>query len=188
LKRTKTPDEPVPLEVYPAMPLLSAGLALHEQTGDKKYVVCAENAAWYLSTWQWCYTRRFEKGSSLYEVGYDSFGGTSVSIHGPACDPYALFYVHDLLELAKLTGNEMWAQRARAAWRNGADGVSDGTLTADGRLIPAGGQHEARGLGGSFQGLYQWLVAWPTAFRLETLRRIHSPVGDRIGTELQASS
>ncbi len=78
----------------------------------------------------------------------------------------------------------MWAQRAHAAWRNGADGVSDGTMTPDGRPIPKGGQHEARGLGGSFQGLYQWLVAWPTAFRLENFRRIYAPFGDRIGMEL----
>jgi len=167
-----------------AMPLLSAGLALHELTGETKYISCAVDAAWYLTTWQWCYTRRFEEGSSLDTVAYDSFGGTSVSIHGPGNDPYALFFVNDLYDLAKLTGNVMWAQRARAAWRNGADGVSDGTMVVDGRPIPLGGQHEARGLGGGFQGLYQWLVAWPTAFRLENMRRIQPPLGDRIGRHL----
>ena len=167
-----------------AMPLLAAGLALYDLTGDESYIECAENAAWYLTTWQWCYSRPLDPDSSLAKAGYDSFGGTSVSIHGPGHDPYALFYVHDLYDLAELTGNEMWAQRAAAAWRNGADGVSDGSMIADGRPIPAGGQHEARGLGGNFQGLYQWLVAWPTAFRLGNLRRTLAPLGDRIGRQL----
>ena len=167
-----------------AMPLLKAGLTLYHMTGDKGYIAKAEDAAWYLATWQWCYTRELHPESTLRKLGYDSYGGTSVSIHGPGQDPYALYYVHDLYDLAELTGNSQWAQRAHAAWCNGMDGVSDGTMVADGRLIPPGGQHEARGLGGGFQGLYQWLVAWPTAFRLELLRRTEAPLGDRVGRKL----
>lgn len=167
-----------------AMPLLKAGLSLYRLTGEKDYLDKAEDAAWYLATWQWCYTRKLHPDSTLSKLGYDSFGGTSVSIHGPGQDPYALYYVHDLYDLAELTGHRQWAQRAHAAWCNGMDGVSDGTMVADGRLIPPGGQHEARGLGGGFQGLYQWLVAWPTAFRLELLRRTQSPLGDRPGRTL----
>ena len=66
-----------------AMPLLSAGLLLYELTHDKSYITCAENAAWYLTTWQWCYTRKLRKGSTLDQLLYNSFGGTSVSIHDP---------------------------------------------------------------------------------------------------------
>lgn len=167
-----------------AMPLLSAALLLYELTGDWHYIDYAENAAWYLSTWQWCYTARLSPECSLGKLGYNSFGGTSVSIHGPGNDPYALFYVHDLYDLSRLTKNSMWAERAHAAWINGADGISDGTMIADGRIIPIGGQHEARSLRGEAGSLYQWLVAWPTSFRLQNLRRIYAPFGDKIGMEL----
>ena len=167
-----------------AMPLLKAGLALYHITGDNSYISKAEDAAYYLATWQWCYTRKLDENSTLYKLGYNSYGGTSVSIHGAGQDPYALYYVHDLYDLAVLTGNVEWAERAHAAWCNGMDGVSDGTMIADGRLIPRGGQHEARGIGAAPQGLYQWLVAWPTAFRLELLRRTHLPLGDRPGRVL----
>lgn len=167
------------------IPLLKAGLRLYELTGEGKYLDCAENAAWYLSTWQWHFTREFPAGSSLQLAGYDTFGGTTVSIHGAGQDPYALYYVNDLYDLADYTGNEMWAERAHAAWRNGHDGVSDGTLVVNGRPIPAGGQHEARAIGREGEeDVYEWLVAWPTAFRLENLRRTSFPMGDRAGRKL----
>ena len=133
-----------------AMPLLSAGLSLYELTGEEKYIDCAEQAAWYLTTWQWCYTRNLNPDSSLAKVGYDSFGGTSVSIHGPGNDPYALFYVHDLYDLAELTGNEMWAQRAHAPGATAPTASPTARWWPTAGPIPAGGQHEARGLGGSY--------------------------------------
>ena len=62
--------------------------------------------------------------------------------------------------------------------------VSDGTLELNGLVRPAGSQNEAYfecqwGLGaaGAYnkegQRINNWLVAWPGAFRLETLRRIN---------------
>ena len=167
-----------------AMPLLSAGLLLHELTQEKKYITFAEDAAWYLSTWQWCYSRRFRKGSALDLTRYDSYGGTAVSIHDPGNDPYALFFVQDLYDLAELTGNPMWAERAHAAWVNGADGISDGTLVVDGRPTPYGGQHEARFMEETYHGVFHWLVAWPSAFRLVNLRRTLPVIGDRPGRRL----
>jgi hypothetical protein len=53
-------------------------------------------------------------------------------------------------------------------------GVSDGSLVLNGVTLPPGSQPE-----GFFHtrwidrgGAAMWLVAWPTAFRLETLRRM----------------
>lgn len=163
-----------------AIPLLKATLALYDLTGDERYVDCAEDAAQYLSTWQWVYSRPMSEGCALHELEYNTYGGTSVSMMGAGQDPYALFYVQELYDLADLTGNEIWAERAHAAWCNGHDGVSDGTMVANGRRIPYGGQHEARGIGNYGQhNVYQWLVAWPTAFRLECLRRKLFISGDR---------
>jgi len=104
---------------------------------------------------------------------------------GTGQDPYGLYYVHEMYDLASLTDNPVWAERAHAAWVNGHDGVSDGTMIANDRLIPRGGQHEARHVGREdSHTMNQWLVAWPTAFRLENLRRTLFPLGDRMGMDL----
>jgi len=59
--------------------------------------------------------------------------------------------------------------------------ISDGTMTINGKLRPAGSQNEAYfecnwnfyGKSGDVERINQWLVAWPGAFRLETLRRLN---------------
>ncbi len=78
------------------------------------------------------------------------------------------------VDRADLTGNPLWRQRAVATWKNGIMGVSDGTLILGGRQFPRGTQGEAY-----YHTRWQapgrashWLVVWPTAFRLETLRRL----------------
>lgn len=168
-----------------AIPLLKAALLLQDLTEDPRYLVCAENAAYYLYTWQWVYSRPLTPGSALYEAEYNTYGGTSVSMMGAGQDPYGLFYVNELYDLAERTGNAMWADRAHALWCNGHDGVSDGTLVVNDRPIPLGGQHEARGVGSPDDHyLYQWLVSWPNAFRMENLRRTLFPEGDRAGRAL----
>ena len=55
-----------------------------------------------------------------------------VSIHG-GMDPYALFYVHELCDLAEYTGNDQWHQRASAIWRNGQQAISEGDYVLDGK-------------------------------------------------------
>ncbi len=164
-----------------SIPLLKSSLLLYELTKDKKYISYAETAAWYLSTWQWHYTKKYKEGCLLDQMGFDTFGGTAVSIHG-GMDPYALFYVHELCDLAEYTGNAQWHQRAEAIWRNGQQAISDGDYVLDGKAPrPVGSQDES--VSYTF-GLYedspsQWLVAWPTAFRLEALRRMLPDWGDK---------
>lgn len=157
-----------------AIPLLKAGLALFRVTGKKTYLEWAEHAAWYLATWQWHHTVRYDAGTGLEAIGYDTFGGTAVSTQHHHLDPFALSFIEDWLELAALTGNMMWRERALAAWANATIGISDGSLMINGKLRPEGSQSE-----GFFHtrwaepfGVAEWLVAWPTAFRLEVLRRV----------------
>ena len=155
------------------IPLLKCALTLHRLTGAQAYLDIAVDSACYLSTWQWCYDRPALPGSLFAQMGFRLFGGTAVSIHG-GMDPYALFYVNDLIDLAELTGNPVWRQRAAAAWRHGQQGISDGTLALDGKAPrPRGSQDESEStaFGPHEDAPSQWLVAWPTAFRLETLRR-----------------
>ncbi len=66
----------------------------------------AEEAAWYLSTWQWHQTVKYPADTVLGKMGYDTFGGTAVSTSHHHLDPFALCYVPDLLELSERTGRE----------------------------------------------------------------------------------
>ena len=157
-----------------ALPLMDAGVWLHRITEKPCHLEYAEQAAYYLASWQWHHTVPFGEDTTLGKLGYDTFGGTSVSAQHHHQDPFALSFVPSFLELARLTGSERWRQRARAAWANGTIGVSDGDLVLRGKLRPAGSQDEGffhtRWL--EYGEVCDWLVSWPTAFRLCTLRRL----------------
>ena len=198
-----------------AYPLLRAAMMLHETTQEPQYLDAAECVSWYLSTWLWCYSGKYASQSDFVQYGWDTFGGTSVSVQHHHLDPYALLWVQDWLELAERTGNAHWREKARAVWFNGTQLISDGTLEIKGVTRPAGGQNEAYfhspwGFytpSTSFDAkprsrssdddhtedvsqsqspvgliydpavdsrgtLNDWLVAWPSAFRLDTLRRM----------------
>ncbi|MEW6249215.1 MAG: hypothetical protein AB1716_01085 [Planctomycetota bacterium] len=157
-----------------AWPLIDGGLTLYELTGDKAYVAAVEAASYYTASWQWHYSVPIPPNSMLADMGYDSFGGTAVSTQHHHLDPYAVRCSGAWLRLAEITGNPLWRERAHAAWCNGMLGLSDGTLALHGVRLPRGTQCE-----GYFHT--RWidrgnssflLVAWPTAFRLEVLRRL----------------
>lgn len=157
-------------------PLLDAALALYKVTGDKKYVTCAEDVAWYISTWMMHYTEKFPAGTTLEEIGYDTLGITAVSTAHNAVDQYCLRDVRGFLALYELTGKKQWQERGMALWCAASQLISDGTLCIRGKVRPAGSQDEA-----VFQTRWgrptlppfnpsEWLVMWPCAFRMETLR------------------
>ena len=157
-------------------PLLRDALALYGVTGDKKYIACAEKIAWYLCTWMMHFTVEYPDDCLITKMGYDTFGSTSVSTPHQALDQYALRDVLSFLELSEITGYTQWRERALAFWCNACQCISDGTMFINGRLRPAGAQDEAifhtrwGRYGVKPFGPSQWLPAWPTAFRLESLR------------------
>lgn len=155
-----------------AIPLLTSALALYELTGRADYIKWAELTSYYLATWQWHYSTPYPEGTALRDLGYDTFGGTSVSTQHHHIDPYALSFVIPWLKLAEITGDDVWRERALAAWANGCIGVSDGSLVVMGKPRPAGSQDEGylHTRWGNTFNVSQWLVAWPTAFRLGALR------------------
>ncbi|HHX01973.1 MAG TPA: hypothetical protein GX739_04795 [Firmicutes bacterium] len=165
-----------------AIPLLKSSLQLYELTEDQRYLQLAESASYYLATWQWHYTTPFPAGTPLAEMNYDIFGGTSVSTQHHHIDPYALVFVEDWFRLAEFTGRDIWRQRAKAVWANASMGVSDGQLVINGMQRPIGSQDEGffhtywgapnRNTGNPMGNVSYWLVAWPTAFRLQVLRRL----------------
>lgn len=157
-----------------AIPLLRSALMLYRLTGEAEYLQHAVHAAYYLASWQWQHTVHYAPGTALAELAYDTFGGTSVSTQHHHIDPYALSFLDAWLQLADLTGNLVWKQRAQAVWSNGMLGISDGQLRVMGKLRPVGSQDEGfyHTRWGNPFNVSQWLVAWPTAFRLEVLRSL----------------
>jgi hypothetical protein len=156
-----------------ATPLLKAALELHDVTGKAQYLKWAEDVAYYLATWQWHYTVPYAEGTVLRELGYDTYGGTAVSTQHHHQDPYALIIVNDLVKLAQLTGKPAWRERAVAAWANASIGIANSDLIVMGKKRPYGSQDEGFLHTRWLQpfAVSQWLVAWPAAFRLETLRQ-----------------
>ena len=159
-----------------ASPLLRCCMKLQEVTGDPKYIAKGEKIGWYLATWMMHFTVNYPADSVIGQMGFDTFGSTSVSTPHNALDQYALRDVLSFLRLYELTGNIQWKERAQALWYGANQCISDGTLIVNGRLRPAGSQDEAifhTRWGRSFVPPFmpsQWLPAWPCAFRLENLR------------------
>ena len=119
-----------------AIPLLKGAVSMYREDKSEEWLVLAENAAWYLSTWQYSCTEKFSKETTLGKTGYDSFGGTLVSTVHEGMDSFALSYVPELYELGEQTGQTRWIERAKAIWRNGCQHVSDGTMIIDGHVRP----------------------------------------------------
>ncbi|WP_338395943.1 YyaL domain-containing protein [Fulvitalea axinellae] len=167
-----------------SFPLLRSAMLLHKTTQDKGYLEKAERLSQYLASWQWHYDVRFPEKSFLAKSGYRSTGATSVSAAHNHLDHYALVWVSDWVELAKLTGNDIWLQRAQAIWHEGNSLVSDGKKPdANGDIIPAGGQFstiyqanwawsKTKAGHGSGNVDSSWLPVWYMAYRLETLRKV----------------
>ena len=162
--------------------LLRSALKLYHTTQDERYLDDAVQISYYLSTWLWHYNGVYPSGDDFTRYGYKTFGGTSVSTQHRHLDPYAVLWVSEWITLSQLTGDPQWKEKALAIWHNGCQLISDGTMTINGKLRPAGSQNEAYfecnwnfyGKSGDVERINQWLVAWPGAFRLETLRRLNN--------------
>jgi hypothetical protein len=163
--------------------LLRSALMLYETTGDTAYIDDAVTVSYYLSTWLWHYREIYPDDDNFTKYGYSTFGGTSVSVQHNHLDPYALYWIPEWFKLSDLTNDPQWREKAMAIWRNGCQLVSDGTLIINGLKRPAGSQNEAYfECNWGFQyndgkmpdRINQWLVAWPGAFRLETLRKLEN--------------
>ena len=160
-----------------SMPLLRSALMLFDTTQKQSYIEKAENISYYLSTWLWHYKAVYGADEDATRYGYNTFGATSVSTQHHHLDVYALMWVSEWLRLAELSGHDVWREKAIAVWTNGCQILSDGTLEINGRIRPVGSQNEAffECTWGGYpenKRINDWLVAWPGAFRLETLRNI----------------
>ena len=167
-----------------AISLLRSALRLYRIEGGQSYLDDALMVSRYLSTWMWHYDAEYAEDDAFSIYGYHTFGATSVSVQHHHLDPYASLWIPEWVELSSLTGDEQWREKAFAVWRNCTQLISDGTLVVNGRIRPAGSQNEAYfesswgfGSGGASADsrpdrVNDWLVCWPGAFLLETLRHL----------------
>jgi len=167
--------------------ILRSALLLYRLTGQKEYLDDAVHTSYYLSTWLWHYDGIYPADDQTTREHYHTFGATSVSTQHHHLDPYACLWVPQWFELARITGQRQWREKAEAIWRYCCQLISDGRLTLNGHIRPAGSQNEAffesvwglgRGNGdapaaSSSNRINDWLVAWPGAFRLETIRKMN---------------
>ena len=187
-----------------AISLLRSSMGLYKLTGNRMYLDDAIQTSYYLSTWLWHYDGIYPEDDAFTEYGYHTFGATSVSVQHHHLDYYATLWVPEWVELSELTGDPQWKEKARAIWSNCTQLISDGNLTVNGRIRPAGSQNEAyfeSGWGFGVESsvsdpcaaaampqaeapsvsrqdrINNWLVAWPGAFRLETLRKLRNSSG-----------
>ena len=160
-------------------PLLKIGLDLYLRTQDAYYLQEAKKAGYYLLSWMFHYDVPTPSESDFNRYGYQTQGAMSVSAQHHHLDPWGALIGGDFLRLYGITGDRLWKMRAEATWQNSLHLLSDGNLSVHGAVRPMGAQNEAflqsawsfwkdtpsRGF------INDWLVAWPTAYRLLTIGR-----------------
>ena len=187
-----------------AISLLRSSIRFYKLLGGQQYLEDALQTSYYLSTWLWHYDGVYPADDAFTQNDYHIFGATSVSAQHHHLDYYASLWIPEWIELGRLTGDAQWEEKARAIWSNCTQLISDGSLVVNGRLRPAGSQNEAYfesywmfgqassvpdaaeaaslpvaeapALSSPYR-INDWLVAWPGAFRLETLRKLGATCG-----------
>lgn len=162
-----------------AWPMLRSVLALFYVKKDFSYLIDAEAVSYYIASWQWLYTIPMPLDDDFTKYGYNTFGASGVSTQHHHISSHTVCIVADWIELSDLLNKPIWRERARALWKNSSQLISDGSLVIHDRIRPEGSQNEAffQSRWNFYSGevtysINDWLVAWPTAFRLEVLRRV----------------
>ncbi len=172
-----------------SFPYIYSALELYRQTGEKKYLDCAERVAAYFCSWMFTYDALYPKDSEFGRFGYRTSGGTLVSAEHPCIDPYATVAIPDLFDLADRTGERVWRDAGRLIWANAIQDVAgpDGS-SPNGFLRTPGAQCEAHAqtrwskyrtdpvaARGHFNNQ---CTAFIVAFRLYALDRVGDPMED----------
>ncbi len=167
-----------------AYPFILTALDLYDITGEEKYLVTAQKAAYYFESWTYYYDAPYEADSDFVKYGYYTSGGTAVSTQHPAIDLWGAIAIPEYVRLARATGDDRWLRRAYALWCNCILCITP----KEGRVLygkrPYGLQSEAFfqarwtrkykpncEMRGHLNDMY---VGWPAAFRLTTLHRMEA--------------
>ena len=127
-----------------SFPYLFSALELFRQTGERRYLECAERVAAYFCSWMFTYDALYPKTSEFGRFGYRTSGGTLVSAEHQCIDPYATVAIPDLFDLADLTGESVWREAGRLIWVNAIQDVAGPDVgSLNGCLRTPGAQCEA---------------------------------------------
>lgn len=166
-----------------AYPFIYTALRLYGITGEDKYLVCAQKAAYYFFSWAYHYDALYPDDSDFAKYGYYTSGGTAVSTQHHAIDPWGEIAVPDFARLAEILGDDRWKKRAKMMWNNAilcitTDREGDVKL---GHRRPFGAQSEAffgcrwtkyRPTCEERGHINDMFVGWVSAYRLSALERI----------------
>ena len=160
-------------------PLCKIGLDLYEETQDIKFLEYAKLAGYYMLSFMFHYDALYDDDSDFTQLGYRTYGATSVSTQHHHLDPWGSLLCYDWYRLYKITGDIIWKERFEAGWMNAMLGVSDGNLIIHGIKRPISSQNEGFWHcnwipnGGDYKrGTFNdWLQSWVGAFKLITLIR-----------------
>ena len=127
-----------------SFPFLYSALEIYRQTGERRYLDCAERVATYFCSWMFTYDALYPETSEFGRFGYRTSGGTLVSAEHQCIDPYATVAIPDLFDLADFTGDRVWREAGRLIWVNAIQDVAgpDGS-SPNGFLRTPGAQCEA---------------------------------------------
>ena len=159
-------------------PLCKVGLDLFEYTGESEYLEDAMAAAYYMLSFMLHFNGIYDEDTDFSILGYQTYGGTSVSAQHHHLDPWGSLIAYDFYRLFRHTGEIKWKQRFHALWRNALLGVSDGNLVIHGLKRPASTQNEGfwhcrftPGYDCKPGRFNDWLQSWPGAFKLISIIR-----------------
>lgn len=103
-----------------AVPLLQAALRLYKHTGTDTFLQDAVLASSFLSTWLWHSDVDWPVKDGQPGKQYHTFGLSRPSSDCPQFDIEACRWVPEWMELAKLTGDRQWQEKARIIWKSSA--------------------------------------------------------------------
>ena len=155
-------------------PILRGALALYGIDGSEEWLLAAEKAAWYFTSWMFYFDALYPPSSDFSELGIRTLGATSVSAQHHHLDPWGALVVPDMLRLWKITGGGGWKARADLLWANAMQNLAPaGGKTVHGVKRGPGAQNEGYlhcrwGFGKTTGYCNDWLVAWPQAFLWNT--------------------
>lgn len=160
-----------------AGPMLLSALLLYNIEEDKRWLDAALRAASYFVSWLYLYDVPVAADSDFRKYGFHTTGATAVSVQHHHVDAWGVYLVPAFLKLAELTDDKKWSRFAKAMWDCYTVCVANQETWVHGTLRPIGGQNEGwmhtrwnNRLQNPTPGMMNdWLVAWPTAFRLSTI-------------------
>ena len=103
-----------------AFPMLQTTLWLYKHTGEDTFLQDAVLASSFLSTWLWHSDVDWPVKDGQAGKKYHTFGLSRPSTDCPQFDIEACRWVPEWMELAKLTGDSQWQDKASIIWKSSA--------------------------------------------------------------------